>query len=209
MKPILIIQAFPSGPYLTNAYLAICSITKKVCIIDPSPGSAPLIKDYIITHNLDPLSILLTHSHWDHIADVFEVKKSFSIHVAVHPLDLPNLERPGADGIPFSMEIVPVKADRVINDHEIIEVGECHLRVIYTPGHSIGSVCFYSSETEMVFTGDTLFRGAIGNLSFLTSRPDLMESSLARLKELPRETKVYPGHGSPTTIGREIDRGRI
>lgn len=209
MTSTLIPQAFPAGPYLTNAYLAICSNTKKAIIIDPSPGCSPLILDYLKTHQLEPLFILLTHTHWDHIADVYELKKNLSIGVWVHALDLPNLESPGADGLPFPIEIKGVKADHLIENNEIIKVGECLLKVIHTPGHSVGSVCFYDAENGILFTGDTLFRGAIGNISFPTSRPDLMTKSLHKLAQLPGNTRVYPGHGSPTTIDREIERGTI
>jgi hydroxyacylglutathione hydrolase len=209
MTPVLIPQPFPSGPYLTNAYVVICADTKQALIIDPSPGSSPLIQHYLKTHHLAPQIILLTHTHWDHIADVHELKQTLFLPVWVHAWDLPNLESPGADGLPFPVPIEGVKADHLIEDGEMIPLGNCLLRVIHTPGHSAGSCCFYNVENQIIFTGDTLFRGAIGNISFPTSRPELMSSSLKRLAQLPSETRVYPGHGSSTTIGKESERGTL
>ncbi len=77
------------------------------------------------------------------------------------------------------------------------------IKVIHTPGHSPGGVCFYLPSEKILFSGDTLFRGTIGNLSLPTARPDLMWDSLKKLAALPPETKVYPGHGGPTTISAE------
>ncbi len=76
-------------------------------------------------------------------------------------------------------------------------------QVLHTPGHSVGSVCFYEPDHHLILTGDTLFKGAIGNLSFPTSQPFLMESSLAKLGRLPPDTRVFPGHGPSTTIKAE------
>jgi glyoxylase-like metal-dependent hydrolase (beta-lactamase superfamily II) len=76
----------------------------------------------------------------------------------------------------------------------MISVGKLQLQVIHTPGHSPGGVCFYLADQKTLISGDTLFRGTIGNLSFPTARPKLMWSSLKRLAQLPQDTKVYPGH---------------
>ena len=75
--------------------------------------------------------------------------------------------------------------------------------MIHTPGHSGGSVCYYDPKAQLLFSGDTLFHGTIGNLSFPTSNADRMWPSLAKLAHLPKEVKVYPGHGEATTIGKE------
>ncbi len=199
----MFIQAFPSGPFSTNAYVVACPITKEAVIVDPAPESAKSIQNSIQHHHLTCKAILLTHSHWDHIADVHSLKEFYSIPVYIHPLDAPNLEKPGSDGLPCWISIRGVTPDVFIQEETPISIGDGTFQVIHTPGHSPGSVCFYEAKTATLIAGDTLFKGTIGNLSFPTSQPLLMWSSLDRLAKLPPETKVYPGHGPSTTIGAE------
>jgi glyoxylase-like metal-dependent hydrolase (beta-lactamase superfamily II) len=199
----MIIQAFPSGPFETNAYVAACQQTRQAAIIDPAPDSAPEILAYLQKHQLGCPFILLTHSHWDHIADVAPLKKSTQAKVVIHPLDVPNLEKPGSDKLPFWIPIEGIQPDQLIQEGDIVQVGELKFKVIHTPGHSPGSVCFYCAEEAVLFSGDTLFQGTIGNLSFPTSQPDNMWPSLAKLAKLPPNTQVYPGHGPSTTIQQE------
>jgi hydroxyacylglutathione hydrolase len=199
----MILQKFPSGPYQTNAYIVACTKTRQAAIVDPSPESFPALSEYISTHKLIPQLILLTHSHWDHIADVSKCKKVYNIPVWVHALDRANLEFPGADGLPFPGIIEGVAADHFLEDGEHFFIGDLQFTVIHTPGHTPGGVCFYNEPLKILFSGDTLFRGTIGTLTLPTSQPDLMWESLEKLSKLPPETTVHPGHASRTTIGRE------
>jgi glyoxylase-like metal-dependent hydrolase (beta-lactamase superfamily II) len=96
-----------------------------------------------------------------------------------------------------------VKADGFLIEGQKLTVGDLDIEVIHTPGHTPGGVCFYLPKEKVLISGDTLFRGTIGNLNFPTSRPDLMWGSLKKLAALPADTKVYPGHGGSTTIGAE------
>lgn len=197
------IQNFPSGPFKTNAYVAACPSTRQAVAIDPAPGSSEAVRAYLKDNALKCIAILLTHSHWDHIADVSLLKEAYQIPVYVHPLDAPNLEQPGADGLPGLPSLAGVKPDCLLEDGLIIPVGNLSLQVIHTPGHSAGSVCFYEPTEKVLFSGDTLFKGTIGNISFPTSQPELIWSSLDKLAQLSPSTKVYPGHGVSTTIGKE------
>lgn len=199
----MFIQAFPSGPFSTNAYLIACPHTKQAAIIDPAPDSAEKIQQTIKQHEFVPIAILLTHSHWDHIADVSTLKQQYNIPVYIHSLDVPNLVQPGSDGLPCWVKINSVQPDRLIKEADIIPVGEIKFKVIETPGHSPGSICLYNKEEGILFSGDTLFQGTIGNLSFPTSVPDQMWTSLEKLSKIDAQTKVYPGHGPQTTIGAE------
>lgn len=199
----MIIQTFPSGPLATNAYLLICPKTQQTAIIDPSPGSAATLSNYCAAHQLKPEKILITHSHWDHIADVAVLKKKFQIPVLVHSLDASNLEHPGSDGLQCWFDIEGVVADQFFKEGDIVPVGELKLTVIHTPGHSPGGVCFYCPEHHLLLSGDTLFKRSFGKLSLPTAQPHLMWGSLRKLAALPPETVVYPGHGPSTTIGKE------
>ncbi len=199
----MFLKAFPSGPLDTNAYIVACPQTRQAAIVDPAPDSYERLIAFIQEGNLAPVAILLTHSHWDHIADVKAIKIKYSIPVSIHPLDAPNLKNPGADGLPCWLDIPGVVADRLIKEGDVIAIGNLTFKVIETPGHTPGGVCFYCSDEGILLSGDTLFKGTIGNVSFPTSRPDLMWESLRKLSLLPKGTRVYPGHGSSTTIGDE------
>lgn len=200
----MLVNRFPSGPYSTNAYVASCEVTKQAVLIDPSPGSFKKLRHYLQETQLHCISILLTHSHWDHIADVNRCKIEWNLPVFVHPFDAPNLLNPGSDGIPFSIQIDKIEPNGFLEDKQTINIGSFSLEVIHTPGHSAGCVCFYSAAHHILFSGDTVFKGAIGNTSFATSQPELMQNSLAILAKLPPDTIVYPGHGPSTSIRAEF-----
>lgn len=199
------IEVFPSGPFVTNAYVVTCPNTRETAIIDPAPDSTAEIIPYLEENSLIPTKILLTHSHWDHIADIPKLKEIYpNLKIFIHSLDTPNLEKPGSDRLPLlKLMQTGVKPDVLIKEGDRIKVGDLEFEVIHTPGHTPGGVCFYSSEYNTLFSGDTLFRGTIGNISFPTSQPDLMWPSLAKLAKLPPNTIVHPGHGPGTTIGTE------
>jgi hydroxyacylglutathione hydrolase len=197
------IKAFPSGPFETNAYVASSPEFHQAIIIDPAPSSAAVINEYLTSQQLKPNLIILTHSHWDHIADVAALKKRYQIPVWVHPLDAPNLLDPGTDGLPCWIDIEGVNPDRMLNAGDKIPLGEEEFIVIHTPGHSPGGICLYCQAQNVLFSGDTLFKGTIGNLSFPTSQPELMWDSLAKLAKLPPKTRVFPGHGPATRIEDE------
>lgn len=199
----MIYAVFPSGPFETNAYILFCPITKKAAIIDPAPSSASSLINYVKNNHLLPESILLTHSHWDHIADISEVNKQFNLPVGIQEEDAGNLTEPGSDGLPCWIAIDSVKPQFFIHHLEEITLGTLKIQVIHTPGHTPGGVCFYIPAQHLIFSGDTLFAGTIGNLSFPTARPALMWKSLAILAKLPSDTLVLPGHGPSTTIGKE------
>ncbi len=146
---------------------------------------------------------LLTHSHWDHIAEAAILKNEFGIPLYIHEEDAPNLITPGTDGLPHLFPIKGVHPDHFLYNGEVIQLGDLKIQVIHTPGHTPGGVCFYIAQEKVLISGDTLFRGTIGNLSFTTARPHLMWESLKTLSKLPKETRVIPGHGPETTIGAE------
>ena len=199
----MILQAFASGPFATNAYVLGCEKTKRAAIIDPAPESAQDLLEFLKKEKLVLDKILLTHSHWDHIADIQAVDPEHIIPIFVHEADAPNLREPGADGLPIFGLMDPLEPDEDLADGQRLKVGEIELQVLHTPGHTPGGVCFYIPSEQTLISGDTLFQGSIGRLDFPTGDAPSMWRSLKRLAELAPETKVYPGHGDPTTIGAE------
>lgn len=200
---MIIIKVFTSGPAETNTILIGCSATRQAAIVDAPLGSTRLLTQALKKDSLIPQMILLTHSHWDHLADAAELTKLLNIPIYVHTEDAGNLEKPGSDRLPLFFPIEGVKAEKFLTDGQIIPLGQLKIEVIHTPGHTPGSVCFWLRQEKILISGDTLFQGTIGNLSFPTARPALMWKSLKKLAQLPPETRVIPGHGPETTIGAE------
>lgn len=197
------IDIFPSGIFSTNAFLIASPKTRTALIIDTPPQSAAAIKKQVAKKNLKVEKILITHSHWDHIADAFELCNFFHCPIAIHAEDAPNLANPGSDGVPMMMAIQGVVADQLLKEGDEIVFGEYSFAVLHLPGHSPGSVGFYEKKEGVIFSGDVLFHNSIGNLALHTAQPERMWKSLEKLSKLPPETIVYPGHGDPTTIKTE------
>lgn len=199
----MIVKYFPAGPFATNVYVLGCEKTKEAAIIDPSFESLDTIKSLVDSLSLKPTKILITHSHLDHIANAKAVKEFYKIPIFIHPLDKGNLIDPGSDGLPLFYPIEKAEPDGFFNEGDSVAIGEIVGTVIHTPGHTPGGVCFYFPKENVLISGDTLFKGSIGNLSFPTAEPEKMWTSLARLNKLPKNTRVYPGHGPETMIGNE------
>lgn len=198
------IICFPTGPLSTNCYVLSCPETHEAVIIDPGLGSFTKIIQEIKKHQLKPIAIWLTHTHWDHIGEAAKIKKEFSIPIYVHQEDHYNLENPGSDRVPMiGPSIEGVVADHLLKEGDFLTIGKISFRVIHTPGHSPGGVCFYSEQQKTLISGDTFFQRSIGTLNLPTSEPDRMWPSLEKLAVLPSDTTVFPGHGPKTTIGDE------
>ncbi len=207
-SPELKIWQLPSGPFETNCYLL--ASEKLAYVIDPAPDSAPRVLQIVEKEKLQLQGILLTHSHWDHISDVAALLKLYpQLFVAVHEADRFNLQTPGADGLPLMAYIEGVTPTKLLKDKDVLQLGNSSWEVIHTPGHSTGSICFYNVKEGLLFSGDTLFQETYGNISFPTSEPKKMKSSLRKLSQLPADTKVFPGHGQDTTIGTEKWLGTV
>jgi glyoxylase-like metal-dependent hydrolase (beta-lactamase superfamily II) len=200
----MFVKGFSTGLIDTNSYLLACLSSKLAIVIDAGQNSAEKLISCAERHQLQIVKILLTHSHWDHIADIAVLKKSLHVPIYVHQKDASNVQNPGFDGLPLQFVIEGVEVDHYLADGEIIDLGNLHMRVIHTPGHSPGCVCFYEESQKVLFSGDTLFQGTIGRIDLPTACPFEMLTSLQKLKALPKETVVYPGHGDKTTIGQEL-----
>lgn len=200
------IKKIISGPLGNNTIIV--HDDKDAVVIDPSIDSFGLIDKYIAKHKLSVKAIFLTHSHFDHIADVAILKQTTKAKIYIHPEDADNLINPGVDKISCMFPVKGSNPDVLIHDNQEIIIGNLKFIVIHTPGHSPGSVCYYLPNNNTLFAGDTLFKGSIGNISFPTSRPALMWRSLKKLAKLPKNTKVIPGHGEDTSVGKEswLDR---
>ncbi len=199
----MILEVRPFGPIGTNSLLLAHTEEKKAYIFDAPQGSCQYWKRRAEERSLSIAGLFMTHSHWDHTVDAAEIKKELNPEIWIHPEDAGNLREPGSDGLPLYFPIAGVEPDHFLRDGQKIDLDGFSLVVLHTPGHTPGCVCFYLPENEMLISGDTLFKESIGRLDLPTSRPALMKSSLEKLAQLPGKTKVFPGHGEPTTIEEE------
>lgn len=186
-----------------NCYLVVDEATKAAVIIDP--GDDPdEIEDAIQNENADLKYILLTHGHFDHSFSAGELQQIFNVDVLMHEADIPLLEG-SRDLVTLLYDIdryVKPRLGRFLTDGDTITFGEMALRVVHTPGHSQGGLCFI--DDGIAFTGDTLFAGSIGRSDLPGgSHPELIRSIHDKLLTLPDDTIVYPGHGPTSTIGTE------
>ena len=188
----------------TNCYIIVDETQKKAMVIDPA-GAVPKIIEILDTLGAELVYIYLTHCHADHINGVNELKKEKGGKVLIHRKGRENLE----NRVPVLAEYIGippiyVKEDSIVDDDDILHVGDLEFRVIYTPGHTDDGTALYCEKEEMLFSGDTLFKGAWGRVDLPTSDFDaIMNSIIKKLLVLPENTIVYPGHGKPTRIGDE------
>jgi len=195
------IEIFSTLPISTNCYLLVNG--KEAVLIDAGFGIYDLVKPTLEALDCTLKGILLTHSHWDHIAGLNEIQHYTGCETYCHLLDKENVYHPGLDAVPSIMDVAAAKVDHTFNDGDNITLAGMDFRVLHTPGHSPGSVSFLLEKENILFSGDTLFKGTCGNFSFPTSSPEEMAGSLTRLSHLKKEITVYPGHGTTTTIGDE------
>lgn len=188
----------------TNCYIIVDETQKKAMVIDPA-GAVPKIIEILDTLGAELVYIYLTHCHADHINGVNELKKEKGGKVLIYRKGRENLE----NRVPVLAEYIGlppiyVKEDSIVDDDDILHVGDLEFRVIYTPGHTDDGTALYCEKEEMLFSGDTLFKGAWGRVDLPTSDFDaIMNSIIKKLLILPENTIVYPGHGKPTRIGDE------
>ena len=188
----------------TNCYIVVDEKLKKAMVIDPA-GNVAMTIEILNNLGVELEYIYLTHCHADHINGVNELKKEMGGKVLIHRNGRENLE----NRIPVLAEYIGVppiyvKEDSIVDDEDILHVGDIEFRVIYTPGHTNDGTSLYCEKEGLVFSGDTLFKGAWGRVDLPTSDFDsIMNSIIKKLLILPENTIVYPGHGKPTRIGDE------
>ncbi|MCX8038691.1 MAG: MBL fold metallo-hydrolase [Candidatus Sumerlaeia bacterium] len=189
------------GPLETNCYLYGDDATGECAIIDPG-GEAERIAATLARQSLRPTLILLTHAHFDHTGAVAALKKRFDVPVGLGEAEAPALSNALQSGATwFGFPFEPAVPDFFIADSQRLAVGTAELTALATPGHSPGGLSFLGDG--LVFVGDVLFRDGIGRYDLPGSDYEALRRSLRRLLSLPDTTRVLPGHGPATTIGRE------
>lgn len=175
------------------------------CVLFDPGSDYEHIKEYILSKNLKLSYILLTHCHFDHVGAAADLKEFFNAKIMCHKEDLTTLKLANKSATYYGLEPVKIpEIDEFLEDNKVIDFFGSPIKVIHTPGHSTGSVCFYIQQDNILISGDTLFLESIGRTDFPTgSFEDIIDSIENKLYTLPDDTVVYPGHGFHTTIGYE------
>ncbi len=195
------IKILTVGPLQENTIFIIDEDTKEVVVVDPGAEGERISREL---ENYSLRYILATHGHIDHVGQVGFLKKNLDVPFFMSKKDLFLINNDIFPGFAQLVGATPCpEPDRFLKEGDIISFGRFNLRVIETPGHTPGSVCFYDQENGFVITGDTLFKGSIGRTDLPGGDMKQMENSLKKLMELPDDTDVIPGHGDPTKVGIE------
>ena len=206
MDKNLILKTLAVGPLEANCYILAASSPGPALVIDPG-GDETRIAAVLKDLGLAPAALVLTHGHLDHLGAAAALKRSTGAPLAVHRRDAGLLTGSALGFFLPGLAAPAVSPDRLLDDGDTLEAGGLQLQVLYTPGHSPGSICLFlprSGSPGIVFTGDTLFAGGVGRTDFPGgSYEELIRSISSRLLAFPDETVVYPGHGPATTIGEE------
>jgi hydroxyacylglutathione hydrolase len=177
------IDRYELGPFGTNSYIMTCLKTGDSAVVD-APGEAPKILDQL--KHTHPKYILMTHSHMDHTGALAQLKSALNAPIAAHAADAGRM---------------PIAPDILLADGEAIAFGQVHLSAMHTPGHTPGSLCFYTEG--YLISGDTLFPGGPGKTGSPADFRQIVESLQHKIFALPDDTQVFPGHGEPALLGKE------
>ncbi len=188
------------GPLQTNCYI-VYGKNGKAAVIDPA-YSADEIERVLAEKSLILDKILLTHAHFDHIMAAEELRKN-GAKLYVHKDDDRMLHDPSLNCMLEFMgrTIDFARTDVLLDDGDVIDIGDERLTVIHTPGHTKGSVCYMSDE--YIFSGDTLFCGSVGRCDLYGGSYDTLMLSLKKLNRFEKDYIVFPGHGGNTTLNNE------
>lgn len=192
------------GEIGTNCYVVANESVKKCIIVDPA-DQPDAIEAMINKCGCVPEAVLLTHGHYDHMTAAEAIKDKYNIKIYAGEHEKEVLLQPDKNlsGIMGRYQ-VSLKADEWLRDGDGLELAGINIKVLHTPGHTEGGVCYYISEASALFSGDTLFAGSVGRTDFPTgSMGKLIGGIKSKLLPLPEDTAVYPGHGDASTIAYE------
>lgn len=177
------IRKFCVGPLENNVYVIACSDSEAALIIDAADEPDRIVAEVA---DVDPVAIITTHGHWDHVGAAHAVRDRLGIPFRIAASDA---------------ELAGIAPDQPIVDGEELLFGSMALQALATPGHTPGSTCF--AVDGVVFTGDTLFPGGPGATSGPEAFGQIIDSVTSTLFSMASDTLVLPGHGLDTTIGTE------
>lgn len=205
---MLQLKKFTFNMFAENTFIIWDDATKESAIIDPGCSNKSEeyeLEQFILKNNLQVKYLINTHCHIDHILGCEFVKNKFNPIYFAPEKDLPLLKNAKMQsqmvGLQFSISITP---DQYLTEHTKIRLGDSDLKFLFTPGHTSGEYCILLPDIKSCITGDVLFYDSIGRTDLWGGDYDTLLTSIKdKLLSLPDDTKIYPGHGEDSTIGRE------
>jgi len=201
------IKKFTFNDFQENTFI-LHDDTKEAIVIDPgnnSPNEDQELVDYLESNQLNLVKVVLTHAHLDHVFGLAFFEEKFNLKAMLHPGEVVVVENAQAVanmyGVPFRGNPEP---GELITENDKLSFGNQNMDILFTPGHSPASICFYSKENQFVIGGDVLFFQSIGRTDLPGGDYETLINSIkTQLFTLPDETEVYPGHGPKTRIAYE------
>ena len=202
------IKTFTFNPFGENTYILYDEHTLACMIVDPgchNRAEEQELSAYISDYHLKPELLVNTHCHIDHIMGNGYVSSKYKLPLHMHKDEEKTMEHSKGWGKMYGLEIGPQPDERIyINEGDELKLGSYIFELLFTPGHSIASLSIYCKEAATLVAGDVLFRQGIGRYDLPGGDFEILEQSIkTKLYTLPDDTKLYPGHGEPTSIGFE------
>ena len=202
----MIVLMNTGGIAQTNCFLVADEAARQAVLFDAPDHTAGKVLDEAKRRGWDVVGLWLTHGHFDHVADHPEVTSRFpDAQVLIHRLDEPKLLRPNSSVFALPFTIAPRRADGYLEDGQKLTIGSLNVEVMHTPGHSPGHVMFHFPQEQALVGGDLIIGGAVGRTDLPGGDTAVLYGSIRRVMELPPETRLLPGHGSPGTLGEELE----
>ena len=204
---MITIKRFEFNPFRENTYV-LSDDTGECLIVDPGcqePEEQDLLLAHFEENDLEPVKMVNTHCHIDHILGTAFLHDQFKLPFLIHPQEKPLLTASIAQGEFFGLDVqTPPEPTDFLNEGDTVTFGDLLFEVIHIPGHSPGGIVLLNREQQCIFTGDVLFQGSIGRTDLPGGDFDSLVNSIReKLLILDPEIRVYPGHGPDTTIGIE------
>ncbi|MFN4212371.1 MAG: MBL fold metallo-hydrolase [Microgenomates group bacterium] len=200
------ILRFSLGQLQANCYFLIKE--GKCLIIDPA-DEASFILEELQRRRLKLIGMLATHGHFDHVMAAGEIQNSINVPLYISLKDqflIERLEETAEYFLGYKPALLPPKNIKNLDGKNSLKIENFKLKILFSPGHTPGSSCFYFPKEKVIFSGDTLFKNGIGRHDFSYSNKSDLKISLRKLFQLPKKTIVYPGHGEKTTIAEEAKK---
>ena len=191
------VYTVPLGALAANCYVVMCGENR--CILIDVGENPARLERLLAVKQLTPEAVFLTHGHYDHVGGVEEIRSRYEIPVYIHEADQ-NMLRSGDANLCRQISaqtFQPVQSYQTVRDGDTLQIGERLVRVMHTPGHTSGGVCYFIEDA--VFTGDTLFAGSVGRTD-LGGNVQELRQSLAALVAIEEEYQVFPGHFQSSTL---------
>lgn len=204
---MLTIKVFTFNPLGENTYV-LSDDTLEAVVIDPGcydKDEQEELLNYIKTKQLKVVKLLNTHGHVDHVLGNYFVKEQFQVPLLIYPGDEATLRSVATYAPVYGFtQYTPAEPDGYLEEGSDVKFGNISLKVLFVPGHAPGHIAFLHEESKQVIAGDVLFYESVGRADLPGGNMNtLIRSIHTQLFTLPDETKVYPGHGPPTTIAHE------